>query len=206
MCIYSGDLARTRFLLGMQASQEAPLVTTEHSASSVLLASYTPLNWACFKGHTEVALELLASNASGLEKAPEDSVLKEGLTPLLIACSRGHTGLALALMESGADVHALSAHGATSLALASYGGHIDIVRVLYAKGVLVNSAEHSGYFKGKTPLMEASSKGHLAVVTFLLERKAMVNALAPSNSSGILPALMAASYNGHVHVVRALCG
>ena len=197
---FSGDLVRTRFLLGVQASQAAPLLTSEYAAQC------TPLVWACHKGSTEVALELLASDASGLEKAVEGSIVFDGLTPLLMACCRGHTGLALALIERGADVHTLSSVGTTSLALACYGGHIEIVRALYAKGVLVNSAEHSGYFKGRTPLMEASGEGHLAVVTFLLEHKAMVNALAPSNSAGILPALVAASANGHVEVVRALCG
>ena len=121
---HSGDLARTRFLLSVQASQAAPLLTTPHAWA------YAPLIWACSKGHTEVALELLASDASGLEKAAEYNVLREGFTPLLMACSRGHTALALALIERGADVHALSAHGATSLALASYGGHIEIVRAV----------------------------------------------------------------------------
>ena len=197
---YSGDLARTRFLLGVHASQAAPLLTGQYACC------YSPLAWACLKGSTEVALELLASDASGLERAAEDSALKEGLTLLLMACSTGHTGLALALLERGANAHALSSQGATSLALASYGGHLELVRALYAKGVLVNSVEHSGFFKGRTPLMEASSNGHLAVVTFLLEHMALVNALPPSNSVGMLPALVAASANGHAQVARALCG
>ena len=56
----------------------------------------TPLHWACYNGHTEVAMALMERGAD------IDARDNKQRTPLHYACIKGHTEVAMALMERGA--------------------------------------------------------------------------------------------------------
>ena len=92
----------------------------------------TPLHWACYNGHAEVAKALLEK---GADVHAKDNV---GWTPLHYACENGHAEVVKALLEKGADVHAKDNDGRTPLPLhwACANGHHDIAAMLRAKGAV----------------------------------------------------------------------
>ena len=67
------------------------------------------------------------------------------------------------LLARGANIEAVAQSGWTSLLVASYRGHLDIVRELLARGANVNVT-----IGGRTPLMQASYYGQVEVVRALL--------------------------------------
>ena len=69
----------------------------------------TPLHWACWGGHTDVARMLLTS---GADVGVRDNV---GRTPLHRACFWGHTDIARLLIERGADADVRDNGGRTPL-------------------------------------------------------------------------------------------
>ena len=79
-----------------------------------------------------------------------------------------------------ADVSAKDKVGSTPLNVASYNGHVDIVKILIDNGADVNPKRNDGF----TPLHYATVKGHVDVARVLIDNGANVNAM---NSSGWTP-------------------
>jgi ankyrin repeat protein len=75
--------------------------------------------------------------------------------------------------------------GLTALHAAAYGGHLDIVERLVARGASVNDHEN---FYHMTPLHAAAEEGHADVIAFLLAQKADVE---PKERNGYTPVTQA---------------
>jgi ankyrin repeat protein len=149
----------------------------------------TPLHWAAFAGHKDVAELLLASKA---EVNARDG---HAWTPLHEAALGGHKDVAELLLASKADVDAKDNNGDTPLLTAAE-GHKDVVRLLLASKADVNAKDN----RGNTPLYVAARNGHKDVVELLLASKPEVNA---KDNNGDTP-LHAAARNGYKEVVELL--
>jgi uncharacterized protein len=80
--------------------------------------------------------------------------------------------------------------------VASFEGHLDVVKELLARKVEINAKRNDG----ATALIAASFSGQLQVVQLLLAQGADVNAKTGTGAT----ALIMASQKGHLEVVRAL--
>jgi ankyrin repeat protein len=85
------------------------------------------------------------------------------------------------LIDCGAAFDQLSTwdRGHTPLGLASWWGHLDIVKVLLEHGAQVNSQSYGA----ETPLYNAARVGHLEVVKVLIAHGASVNACVKWDNS-----------------------
>jgi uncharacterized protein len=86
--------------------------------------------------------------------------------------------------------------GGSALLMASLKGHLEVVRVLLAAGVDVNTKDSNG----TTALILAAWKRHLGVVQALIDKGVDVNARAKDGNT----ALMLASSEGELKIVQAL--
>jgi ankyrin repeat protein len=135
----------------------------------------TPLIIASFKGHLEVARELLARGAD--VNAREDYF---GRTPLYLASWKGHLEVVRELLARGARLELKDWQGRTALYWASKEGQVEVVRELLAQGAAVGAEDN----KGLTPLFVAIDHNQLEVVRELLARGAGVET---ANSMGLTP-------------------
>ena len=137
---------------------------------------WTPLHYACEKGHKELALALVANEADVNAKNKND------MTPLLYACEKGHKEVALALVANGADVNARDEEVVTQLLaagafhsgaelLACKNGEPDEAVPLLGIGADVNAKNKDGL----TPLHYECAKGHKEVALALIANEADVN-------------------------------
>ena len=115
--------------------------TKGHAPTVTLLLAYgapvndktrnddTPLLMAARGGHVEVAKLLLEAKA-------EVNVAEKttGSMPLHLAVAQGNLPMVELLVAKGADVNAQDEHGDTPLALANFGGHEAITRLLEQRG------------------------------------------------------------------------
>lgn len=108
----------------------------------------------------------------------------------------GQTEVVSMLLKNGADVHAKTMYGSTTLDMAIWYGDIEIVSMLLENGADVNA---KGKY-GSTALIKASENGHTEVVRMLLEKGADVNVKDDNGST----ALMKASKEGRTEIVELL--
>ena len=87
--------------------------------------------------------------------------------------SAGHGDVVALLLERGADIEIRNKGGLTALHAAAYGGNLDVVELLVAKGAAVNDQNN---FYHMSPLHAAAEEGHADVVKFLLANKADIEA------------------------------
>ncbi|KAI0111099.1 hypothetical protein GGR51DRAFT_547299 [Nemania sp. FL0031] len=105
------------------------------------------------------------------------------------------------LLRAGADVNATNHNGGTTLYLAAFNGHLDIVKQLLAAGADVNSTT----MNGSTALHIAAFKGHLGILQQLLDAGADDGApqLGTKNVySDIVKTLLAAGANANLTSVN----
>ncbi|MGX2981911.1 ankyrin repeat domain-containing protein [Helicobacter sp. 23-1045] len=102
--------------------------------------------------------------------------------------------------QQGVDVNAVHIDelglSSNALNIASYQGHLEIVKYLISKGANVNAKDSFGW----TALISASSNGKLELVKYLISKGADVKA----KSNDGYTALMSASFDGHLEVVKVL--
>jgi outer membrane protein assembly factor BamB len=91
------------------------------------------------------------------------------------AAAAGRLAEVQALLDAGVAVDAPARHGNTALLFAAEKGHLDVARLLVARGADVNARER---FFGATPLGAALQGKHSAVALFLLEKGAADASLA----------------------------
>jgi uncharacterized protein len=189
-----GDLAAVRKLIAAHA--DVNVVDSDGS---------TALLWAAYESDLEMTRALIAAGAK------TDEANNYGVTPLLQASRTGDAATMDALLKAGADPSLAHPEGETPLMAASRSGHVDAVRLLLARNVDVNAADH---YQEETALMWAAAEGHTDIVSVLLEagadpnRKAHVSSLTERKNAdhptGGFTALMWAARNGEEDVVRRL--
>ena len=91
-----------------------PLVKTLVLQNKALLdhISWTPLHYACAKGHLEVAQFLIANGAT------VDSMSLGNTTPLMMAVQSGNEQLVKLLLDKGADLQVRNTQGLTAIDIA----------------------------------------------------------------------------------------
>lgn len=134
------------------------------------------------------------SGSSGLKlEEPNEN----GHTPLMEAASNGYLECARLLIDAGACVNTHSNEfKETALTLASYKGHVEMVKYLLEKGA---DFEHKTD-EMHTALMEACMDGHVEVARVLIEHGASVNMPPDSFESP----LTLAACGGHVELADLL--
>ena len=108
----------------------------------------TPLAWACYQGHFDVAILLLEAGAV-LQKTDN-----KGRAAISWACVGGSLEVVCMLLETGADVEHSDDHGRTPLALACVEGHVEVVHRLLEAGA---DRDRADVF-GTSPLAMACSQ------------------------------------------------
>ncbi|KAJ7829332.1 ankyrin repeat-containing domain protein [Mycena leptocephala] len=104
-------------------------------------------------------------------------------SPLWIAASANLLEIATYLIAQGASPNSSEFEYVSALGVASYYGHIDMVRILIAAGARPNAA-------GVDPLQLACARHHVDIVQMLIEKKFDVNAaggLYPSPLESVAP-------------------
>jgi uncharacterized protein len=159
----NGNTAIVNDLLKAGANPNAPSQT-----------GVTPLMLAARAGdYAEIAAALIAHHADANAKEKE-----WGQTALMWAVSRQHRAVVKTLLASGANVHARSLAGFTSLLFAARAGDLESAKMLLEAGADVNeSTPEYG-----NALVLASASGHEALSIFLLDKGADANS---ADSKGI---------------------
>ncbi len=145
----AGNTARVRELL----DQQRDYVALPDQAG------YTPLHYAAYFGHTELARYLLEIGAD-VAAISMDPLRNQ---PLHAAAGSGYPEISRLLLDAGADVNAEQTGQWTPLHAAAQKGHLDIVTLLLERGARPDGRSASG----STPLALAREKGHAAVVALL---------------------------------------
>lgn len=146
-------------------------------------------------------------NPSGIILEAGDSKLRLKLTKqqqqqldadFIKSASLGNLNSVQDLLQTGANVNAMDSESRTALIMASFLGHLDVVRELLKHDeVEANVLSEEGI----TALMGACLTGHLDIVRELLKHdKVDANVCAAHGP----PALMMASLKGHMDVLREL--
>ncbi|CAD7695107.1 unnamed protein product [Ostreobium quekettii] len=154
-------------------------------------SGYTPLMVASFKGHADIASELLMNSAD-----PNAIGTFDGSTALFFGTARNDIEMINLLLGGGADPNYQDVDGFTAISIA--------VRFEFpvAARTLVEGGADAGHVStnGTTPLMEAAALGNTRLVDVIIQAGADVDVGSDNGTS----ALSLASGNGHASVVRQL--
>ena len=115
-------------------------------------AGFTALDYACKAGHLRAAKLLVEQGAQLAEKE----------AVLMFACDAGSVDFATLALDQGANADFAGDHGMTPLIQAAWRGHVDVVKLLLARGA--DPALKPGRMDA---LGMAESNGHAAVVELL---------------------------------------
>ena len=100
-------------------------------------------------------------------------------------------------IEKDVDVNSANKNGMAALLMASYRGHLKIVKYLIDNGANINSENDD-----IPALLMASYRGHLEIVKYLVGKGADVNIKDQNGTT----ALINASGQGHIEIVKYLVG
>ncbi len=146
------------------------LLASGADVNSVSHYGTTPLHMAATGGNLFAAKRLLA------EGADANSRSDIGRTPLHLVADQdidgaGNLEVAISLIERDADIHATTDSLTTSLHLAAWKGHVELVELLLHHGANIHARDDAGF----TPLHNAVERGHIEVATLLLSKEARIN-------------------------------
>jgi hypothetical protein len=139
------------------------------------------LRWASENGYLEVVKVLLEKEAN-VHANNDDAIL--------VASYMGHIEIVKILLANGANIDAIDEDGDSVLILACENGNLNIVELLFTKGVDIHA-------NNDEPFMLASRRGQLEVVKFLLANGANIHSEEDD-------AIIYASMNGYLEVVKFL--
>ena len=165
-------------------------------AISAAVGNYSNLN--ILKPAASVPVSTKKSNM----EIPSDKVNdqdEEGRTALYRASNEGNANLVdkLLQMEANAELKSDVHNGKTPLQVASYKGHLNVIKLLVEKGrVDIENVNKSG----ETALYLAAKYNHVAVLTYLIHLNANIN---HQDRMGKTP-LWEASFRGHLETVKLL--
>jgi ankyrin repeat protein len=199
------------------AASIAPLLDADPSLLAARLNGITPILFAVYNGHAELARLFvergaamsfaeacaLGETAVALRMLDADPALlnaysEDGFPPLGLAIFFRHPDLARALIERGADVNAAARNAVRVAPVHAAAAVRDsaTMRLLLDRGADVNARQQSGY----TPLHTAAQLGDADLLELLLGRGADPRA---KSDDGKTPADLAAS-QGHSEIVKRL--
>jgi ankyrin repeat protein len=119
----------------------------------------TPLHWAAWKGHIEIARLLLQNGAEVNAKS------NDGSAPLHWAAIHGHVNILHLLVENGADLEAQSNNGWRALHRVAINGNLPFIQELISRyHVDINARVNR---RGRTALRWARMNGYPEIITFL---------------------------------------
>ncbi|EAY21052.1 KIAA1250 protein, putative [Trichomonas vaginalis G3] len=121
----------------------------------------------------------------------------EECTPLLLACIKGDLQLTKSLIEGGCERNSIETNGNNCLLLASFYGHLEIVKYLINIGY---DKDWCNKTNGFNAIIFASQEGRLETVKYLQSIGCDVNYKPFTSASCIY----LASYNGHLETVKYL--
>lgn len=153
----------------------------------------TALHIASFKGHTEIAAQLLACGVAVNNAQNQHN----NITPLLLAAQNGHYDICKLLIAKEADVDQIMLEGFSPLFAACQNGHYEIAELLLQKGA---NAKLAVFDCGSFPLGKAAWKGYSDIVELLIFMKADLN---QTRADG-LTALFIAAQQRHIKTAERL--
>jgi ankyrin repeat protein len=133
---------------------------------------------------------------------------------MLEAAGKGNTARVQELLERGVNVNMRGADGNTPIMEATYGGHLDVIKLLLDHGADLSAKKRDGataptltgnkdvlaLFKNVAALVTAAAGGDVNTVKALLDSGTPVNGLDQAGES----ALHAACWSGKTEVVKLL--
>jgi ankyrin repeat protein len=120
---------------------------------------FTPLHWACRKGHVQVVVELLEHGADIEAKEHSD------WTPLHWACYiAGHVAIGNELLSRGANTEAKDINGNTPLHCVAITGHLPVVKALLNGGADILAINN----QGDLPIHYSVREGNSEVAKYLM--------------------------------------
>jgi uncharacterized protein len=194
--VTEGDAAKARELL-----KKNPSLAKARGQDGV-----SALLQAVYRGHDRIVSLLLASGieldvfeaaATGraervralLKLKPDlaNAFAPDGFTPLGLAAFFGHSQAVEVLLDGGAEVNVSSRNALKAVPLRSavVAGHLDIARLLVARGADVNARGEGG----ETPLHEVAGMGRVEFARLLLDHGADINARGDDGKTPLTVAL-----------------
>ena len=137
---------------------------------------------------------VLAATATVFVQTPAPS---EKADALAAAARKGDTTTVTKLLDEGVDVNSKFRYGTTALSFAADHGHLEVVKVLVARGADVNVKDT---FYGATPLTWAVSPA----MTRKPEHAEIVGVLLTAGAKGKEDALMASVSSGETATVKVI--
>ena len=147
-----------------------------------------------------LALALAPAGTSAQAPATQQSSPTPLAEELWAATRAGDVARVTAALDKGADVNAKTRYGATALTFAADRGHLELVKLLIARGADVNAQDT---FYQMRAIDMAMMNNHPAVVTLLLERGSQGRAGRPGAGDS---ARQRAARRGGARVARADAG
>lgn len=152
---------------------------------------FTALHWAAQRDNLALVDLLLSAGANAKAST------RYNITPLYLAALNGSSAIIQRLLDARADPNGTAHEGQTMLMTAALAGKPDAVRLLVARGAVVDATEP---YRGQTALMWAAAEGNTAAAEVLIEAGANVKATSPG---GFTPFLFAVR-NGHIDTATSL--
>lgn len=170
--IDSGRVAQVESILGQN-----PELLNARNAGGM-----TPLNWAAYRGQSEIVQKLLALGADASIGDNENS------QPFHNAAVAAHTDVMELLLASGVDINVTDDNGMTALHFAISFRHPEVADWLIEKGIDPLAANNNGL----TPLHYSALRGFPDLIDRLVTRGADINVRTRAGST---PLLHASGYN-----------
>lgn len=126
--VQNGDLNKVKSLISRNAS-----VNTRDKYS------WTPLHWAAYKGHLEVA-EFLVKKGADINAADKGPY---GKKPVHVAIENNSKDIIGFLLSKGVSINDTDKQGYTPLHYAAWRGRLEIAELLVDKGASINTADAS---------------------------------------------------------------
>ncbi|WP_353283954.1 ankyrin repeat domain-containing protein [Wolbachia endosymbiont (group A) of Lypha dubia] len=156
--------------------------------------SWTPLHWAAYKGHLEVA-EFLVKKGADVNAASENLY---GSRPIHIAIENNNKNIIEFLLSKEVGVNDTDKQGYTPLHYAAWRDRLEVAKFLIEKGADINAADTST--AGKKPMHVAAENNSESVIEFLLEKGVSVD---EADKNGWTPLHYAARF-GQLEVAKFL--
>lgn len=125
---------------------------------------FTPLHYAAFFGHHDLAV-LLVDRGALLDAVAVNDMR---VTPLHSAAAARHHDVAMLLVEAGADVRAVQTRGWTALHAAAEHGDAELVQALLSRGADATARADDG----TTPIELADAGGFADLASLLRSKRA----------------------------------